>query len=138
MLQILTDWRPALYPLLGISGTLEVIGLAWWGMGLVQIIRRGRRDLDAPRRAGPPPERIEPNQYVGDILEWFPETEAVFLARGFAYLQNPRLRRTVASHVTLARAAAFRGVPLDELVGALNDAIRPGRGASRPTRPLPS
>ncbi len=126
VMQILTDWLPGLYPFLGISGTLEVIGLAWWGSSLILIIERGRRDLGAgPRVAGPAPERIEPTHYVGDMLDWFPETEAVLVARGFTFLQNPRLRRTVAAHVTIARAAAFRGVPLPELIESLNAAIQP-------------
>ena len=139
LMQTLTDWAPGLYPFLGISGTLEVLGLAWWGSGLVLIIERGRRELGGGRRmAGPPPGRIEPSHYVGDILQWFPESEAIFLAHGFSALRNPRLRRTVAAHVTLARAAAFRGVPLGELLDALNAAIRPAQAASQPMKSLPS
>src|SRR5262249_20702943 len=59
-LQTLTDWSAGLYPLLGISGTLEVAGLAWWGLGLMRIIARGRHEAGAPvRPLGPRPERIE-------------------------------------------------------------------------------
>jgi len=139
LMQTLTDWSPGLYPFLGISGTIEVVGLAWWGSGLVLIIERGRRALGGDRRqAGPPPGNIEPTHYVGDVLEWFPETEPVFLARGFSVLRNPRLRRTVAAHVTLARAAAFRGVALDDLLDALNAAIRPAKAGIEPIKPLRS
>jgi NifU-like protein involved in Fe-S cluster formation len=38
VMQTLTDWWAGVYPLLGASGTLEVAGLAWWGLGLVHII----------------------------------------------------------------------------------------------------
>jgi hypothetical protein len=135
--QTLTDWLPALYPFLGVSGTLEVIGLAWWGTSLILIIARAQRETGAAHRdAGPAPEQIEPGHYVGDILWWFPETEAIFLARGFTALRNPRLRGIVAAHVTLARAAAFRGVPLDDLLQELNTEIQPAKRGSQTTRPL--
>jgi hypothetical protein len=42
VVQTLTDWSAGIYPLLGISGTLEVAGLAWWGLDLVRIIIHGR------------------------------------------------------------------------------------------------
>lgn len=136
--QVLTDWYPAIYPILGVSGTLEVIGIAWWGAGLALIIVRGYRDLRAgASEIGPRPQRIEPDHRVGDILEWFPDTLPVFLARGFSLLKNPRLRRVMASQVTLARAAAMRGVSLDELVEALNVAIGPSKSAKEKS-PLPS
>ena len=123
-LQTLTDWSAGIYPLLGISGTLEVAGLAWWGLGLALIIARGRREAETPGRPqGPRPDRIEGSHRVADVLDWFPETEAVFLDHGFTAIRQPMLRRTVARQVTLARAAGLRGVPLDELLAALNRAI---------------
>jgi hypothetical protein len=124
VMQPLTDWSPGIYPFLGISGTLEVTGLAWWGLGLVQIIRRGRRESDtrtAPQ--GPRPGRIEARHHVAEVLDWFPETESVFLDRGFTAIRQPLLRRTVARQVTLAQAAGLRGAGLDELLEALNAAI---------------
>jgi hypothetical protein len=139
-MQPLTDWSPGVYPLLGISGTLEVMGLAWWGLGLVQILRRGRREADAwaaPR--GPRPGRIEGRHCVAEILDWFPETESVFLDWGFTAIRQPLLRRTVARQVTIAQAAGLRGVALDELLGALNAAIaahRPTLGSPRPDLPI--
>jgi hypothetical protein len=123
-LQPVTDWWAGIYPFLGISGTMEVAGLAWWGAGLVGIIVRGWRDLDAPARPmGPRPERIEGHHRVAEVLDWFPETEPVFLERGFTAIKQPLLRWTVARQVTLAQAAGLRGVPLDELLAALNRAI---------------
>jgi len=122
--QPLTDWLGGIYPLLGISGTLEVTGLAWWGFGLVAIIRRGMRDADvlAPRW-GPRPEQVDGRHRVAEVLDWFPETEPVFLDRGFTAIRQPLLRRTVARQITLAQAAGLRGVSLDELLAALNAAI---------------
>jgi len=42
-LQSLTDLHPAFFAVVGLSGTLEVAGLAWWGTGLVRIMRQGKR-----------------------------------------------------------------------------------------------
>jgi hypothetical protein len=129
-LQTLTDWWAGIYPLLGLSGTLEVAGLAWWGLGLVLIIARGRRaagDPDPPR--GRRPERIEGRHHVAEVLDWFPEAESVLLDHGFTAIRQPLLRRTLARQVTLAQAASLRGVPLDELLAALDRAI-----AARPRR----
>jgi hypothetical protein len=130
-LQPITDWSAGIYPFLGISGTMEVAGLAWWGVGLSLIIVRGWRDLDAPARpVGPRPDRIEGHHRVAEVLDWFPETEPVFVEKGFAAIRQPLLRRTVARQVTLAQAAGLRGVPLDELLLALNRVIAARR---RPT-----
>jgi hypothetical protein len=123
--QILTDWSGALYPALGLSGTLEVAGLAWWGIGLVRIIRDGARGAssEAPRAVGCRPGRIEPGHRVADVIDWYPEVEPVLLHYGFAALKQPLLRRTIARQVTLAQAATLGGVVAAELVAALNDAI---------------
>jgi hypothetical protein len=133
LLQPLTDWSAGIYPLLGVSGTLEVAGLAWWGLGLVRIIVRGRREAGAPARTrGPRPERIGGHHRVAEVLDRFPETEPVFLDHGFTAIRQPLLRRTVARQITLAQAARLRGVPLDEWLAALNRAIA---ARHRPTDP---
>src|SRR5512142_443059 len=49
-LQTLTDWTAWAFPLIGVRGTLEVAGLAWWGAGLARLIRQGM----APGASGPP------------------------------------------------------------------------------------
>jgi hypothetical protein len=41
-LQTLTDWQPAAFHFVGISGILEVSALAWWGWGLVAIMIAGK------------------------------------------------------------------------------------------------
>lgn len=121
--QTLTDWHPAFFALIGISGTLEVAGLAWWGVGLVRIMLRGKREsaelvqLQAPR-----PARIEPAHKVADILSWFPQTEEVFVAQGFAAVRNPLLRRTLARTVSLAQACRMHGVDAEMFVARLNQA----------------
>lgn len=37
--QTLTDWHPAFFAIVGVSGILEVIALAWWGIGLIRLMR---------------------------------------------------------------------------------------------------
>jgi hypothetical protein len=135
-MQPVTDWSPRIYLLLGISGTLELAGLAWWGLGLVALILRGKRETRGPATStGPRPEQIEGPHRVAEILDWFPETESVFLQKGFTAIRHPILRRTVARQVTLAQAAALRQVPLDELLSALNAVIAAGR--TEPAGPVP-
>ena len=126
--QMLTDWHPRFFAVVGVSGTLEVIGLAWWGLGLIAVMRRGKRaeagdaPAPAPRTAAGRPARIEAGQLVTDVLEWFPQTAPVFQQHGFTMLKQPLLLRTLARGVTLGQAAAVRGVEAESLLCDLNDA----------------
>ena len=118
VLQVLTDSIGDAYPLLGLSGTLEVAALTWWGVGLLALMW-GRRAIEtAP--TGPRPSRIEANHRVGDVVSWYPQTVAVLERFGFQAIRNPWLRQTVARQVTLDRASALRGVALPALLEALN------------------
>ena len=146
-LQTLTDWSPRFYPVIGISGTLEVVGLAWWGGGLLRIMCRGQHqseESETQLMLMMVPLRIEPSHRVSDVLAWFPATEPVFMHHGFTMLKSPLMRRTVARGVTIAQAAAFRGVGLERLLDSLNAAIhaqvgpepfslRPSFPAARPS-----
>jgi len=40
--QTLTDWHHGFFAVVGVSGILEVAGLAWWGAGLVRAMARGK------------------------------------------------------------------------------------------------
>ncbi len=119
--QTLTDWFPWAFTLVGVSGMLEVTALAWWGGGLVWLMARG---LAADDLAGPAPESIRGEHHPADVLDWFPETAAVFSRFGLDGLQNPILRRTLGRRTTLAQAARMKGIELDALTGALNAARR--------------
>ena len=124
-MQIATDWTHYAYPPIGLSGMLEVAGLGWWGLGLVLVMRRGAIEARvAARPAGHAPARIEANHRVGDVIEWFPRTEDVFLRHGFTPLKNAALRKTLARQVTIAQAAALRGVGLTVLLNDLNALVR--------------
>lgn len=144
--QTLTDFYPSMFAVVGISGTLEVTGLAWWGIGLIRIICRSKHEeralLRAERQAGVPAASrtglvalpvlmpgqscstsIAETDRVADVLERFPKTLEVFLRHGFTLLNQPFLRRTLARQVTLREACALRGVDLSRLVTELRSAV---------------
>ncbi|MGO8903495.1 MAG: DUF1858 domain-containing protein [Isosphaeraceae bacterium] len=124
-MQVATDWTHYAYPPIGMSGVLEVTGLAWWGLGLAVVMRRGRlAAMVVARPAVVAPVRIEANHLVADVLEWFPRTEDVFFRHGFTALKSAVLRRTLARQVTVAQAAALRGINLTVLLNDLNDTAR--------------
>ena len=124
-LQSLTDVDPRFFAIVGISGVLEVAGLAWWGAGLAQIMIRGKREAADAEPARPQHiGQIDGANAVADIVAWHPQTIEVFANFGFTLLSNPILRRTLARGVTVQQAAALRDVPLANLLDALNRAAR--------------
>jgi len=126
VLQTLSDWTGSVYPLLGVSGTLEVVGLAWWGAELIRLILAGMRESEIEHHPnGPRPDRIEAEHRVADVLDWFPEVEPVLVQLGFTALRQPLLRRTIARQVTIAHAARVRMIGVEELLDTLNAAIVP-------------
>jgi hypothetical protein len=126
-LQTLTDWHPGFFAAVGVSGMLEVTGLAWWGGHLALIMQRGRRGTLPLATATTRPDHISQSMYVADVLRWFPATAAVFDEYGFELLRNPVARRTMARGVTLATAARFRGVPVERFVQDLAAVAGVGR-----------
>jgi hypothetical protein len=68
---------------------------------------------------GPLP--ITPQTKIGELLEAYPDLEAVLVAvaPAFKKLRNPMLRRTVARVTSVAQAARVGGVPVAELVRRL-------------------
>ena len=90
--QTATDWVDWVFPLAGVSGTLEVAGLAVWGFHLTGLMLRRPAWAEASRErpAGGP---ITGGEYVSDVLERYPDLLAVFLQFGFRPLANPALRR---------------------------------------------
>ncbi|HEY3323407.1 MAG TPA: DUF1858 domain-containing protein [Planctomycetota bacterium] len=120
-LQTLTDWHPAFFSFVGISGVLEVTGLTIWGIALVRIMLAGAAENEAASTSAKP-ARILPEHRVADVLAWFPQTEDVFYQFGFTLLKQPILRRTLARQVSLGQACSLRNVPLASLLEALNRA----------------
>jgi hypothetical protein len=125
-LQALTDLDHRFFAFVGVSGVLEVSGLAWWGAGLARIMVHGKRGAAMGARDSAPepvlarPEQIKPAHSVADVIAWYPQALEVFAEFGFTLLANPILRRTLARGVTIEQAAALRDVPLEKLLDALN------------------
>lgn len=124
--QIGTDFADWAYPVTGVSGLLEVAGIGIWGLHLWRIMAGWRPVADA---AVQPPSRITVDDKVGWIVQWFPATLPVLIAKGFAPLQNPILRRTLARAVSLRTAARQHNLDEEALVAELNSAAGLSRDA---------
>lgn len=119
VLQIGTDFTGLAFPAVGISGMLEVTGIAFWGVHLWRIMGGWR---PAEEAAAGRPVRITADHKVGHVIEWFPATLEVLLSKGFTPLANPLLRRTVARAVSLRTAAARQNLDIEQLLTELNEA----------------
>jgi hypothetical protein len=125
--QTATDVVPWAFPLAGVSGLLEVTGLALWGVSLWRLMAGYRPSGAEPLGPG---VAIEARHTVGEVLARYPALLEVFLAFGFTPLANPLLRSTVARAVPLATACRYLSVDPDALLEALNAA----RGRQEPGR----
>jgi hypothetical protein len=121
--QTSTDFIPSAFPVMAISGLLEVTALAWWGAHLWAVMAGWGTPLDDSMtiRAGEP---IEARHTVGAVLACYPETLETFLALGFAPLANPALRSTLAHGVGIEQACRLQGLEATEVIAALNAARR--------------
>lgn len=68
---------------------------------------------------------ITPSVTVHALLEAYPELEEVLIgiAPPFKKLKNPFLRKSVAKVATIEHISSVGGVPLDELIGKLREAV---------------
>ena len=124
----------AFYPLMGVSGWLEVTGLGLYGWCLWRTVDAPvavpalAEDTQSPAAAvasaAPAGEAITATSLVGDVLEKHPETLAVFLAHGFDHLKNPVVRRTLARAVPVAHACHMRSLDLAAFLAELNAVVR--------------
>ena len=117
--QIATDFTPSAYPIMGVSGFIEVVGLTLWAYELVSNMRVGRK---LEKEAAPEtfvqlqPLTIAPQTRVADVLRSYPQSLDVFLRHGFTPLSNPILRRTMARVVTVEQACRREGLDLESLL----------------------
>jgi hypothetical protein len=123
--QTLTDFIPPAFPVAGVSGLLEVTGLALWGAHLWSVMAgcprlRGAAAEEEPYTPGSP---ITAAHRVGELLDAQPALLDTFLTLGFRPLANPLLRRTVARRVTVGQASRHLGRDEQEVLAALNRAV---------------
>jgi hypothetical protein len=124
--EIATDFTPAAYNVMGVSGFIEVIALVLWGYEMVSNMRTGKR---IERESGQvqigrtEPFLLTPQCKIADLLKHYPRSLDVLLRHGFAPLANPVLRRTMARVVTIEQACRREGVDLDMLLSDLRRSI---------------
>jgi hypothetical protein len=120
--QTLTDFIPMAFPITGISGVLEVLGLTVWGIHLWRIMSgsfaREMPEMPASTNAD---GVITETDRVGAVLDRYPALLDTFLAFGFRPLANPLLRRMMARHITIASACRRLGVAVKPFIAALNE-----------------
>jgi hypothetical protein len=129
LFQTLTDHFPAAFPIAGVSGVLEVLGLAIWAVHLWRTMA-GRWSNEAGVNNPPtfaPGEWIEGRHRVGEVLTAHPELLDAFLQLGFTPLANPLLRRTLARFVSISQACRRLDLDEQQILVALNLAARPER-----------
>jgi len=135
--QIGTDFRDGAFAFAGVSGLLEVTGIAIWGVHLWRIMNQG---LLAEKTAEVRPNRITADDKIGQIVEWFPSTLPLLLSKGFTPLANPVLRKTMARVVSVRAAASHQNLDVEQLLSELNMAAygdAHGRPPARPNVSLP-
>jgi hypothetical protein len=118
--QTLTDFTPHAFPVAGVSGLLEVTGLALWGAHLWAVMAGRARYRQPAPAAYTPGTPIEAGHTVGAVLDHHPQLLETFLGLGFRPLANPLLRKTVARHVSIAQACRQLGLNPTQVLGVLN------------------
>lgn len=120
--QIATDFSPAAYRVMGISGFIEVVGLTLWGYELFANMRVGKKLQKEASRMLQSNQgfQITPAVKVGEVLERYPQSLDVFVRHGFTPLRNPVLRKTMARVITIEQACRREGVDMSELLRELN------------------
>ncbi|MBI3668085.1 MAG: DUF1858 domain-containing protein [Acidobacteria bacterium] len=119
--QILTDTQSWAFPLMAASAWIEVTGLAWWAIDLWRAMSRRPGTEELPARGS---AAVTPQTRVFDVITAHPETEPVFLAFGFALINNPVARRVFARSVTLEQACRLRHVQYPVFANALEQCIK--------------
>lgn len=130
--QIATDFTPAAYPVMGVSGFIEVVGLALWGYELFTNMRVGKKLEREAVALNFQPLDIKPDTKVGAVLARYPQSLEIFVRRGFPLLRNPVLRKTMARAITIEQACRREGVDLSGLLDDLQqltkgDRVNPDR-----------
>jgi hypothetical protein len=119
--QVATDLAPGpAFPLMGISGAFEVLGLAIWGVHLWKL-------LAAPTAPEAARGTITAESRVASIADEFPQTLDVFEAFGFKELRNPILRNTLARKVTVRMACGMKHVDEEKFLAALRERVQGAR-----------
>ncbi len=131
--QITTDFSPAAYRVMGISGFIEVVGLTLWGYELFANMRAGKKlEKESGWLKTLSQFEITPSTRVGDVLARYPQSLEIFVRRGFTPLRNPVLRKTMARVITIEQACRREGLDLTDLLNELEQMELDEKGNSAP------
>src|SRR5262249_22615414 len=136
--QTATDFTARAYPLAGVSGVLEVSGLALWGVHLWLIMLGRARTHSAVASSSHvlPGTPLVATHLVAEVLDQYPYLLETFLTFGFRPLANPLFRRTVARFVTIEQACRHVDVDVNLFLESLNAFIAKESGARLPLHVL--
>jgi hypothetical protein len=121
--QTLTDLSPRAFAFAGVSGLLEVTGLAIWGVHLWRVMsgRAKAKTTESHYVGDPIPDGpIDPSYSVAAVLDRYPLLIDTFVAHGFTMLANPRLRKSIARVVSIQRACQRMDVDCRQFIEELN------------------
>src|SRR5581483_1714783 len=107
----------------GASGFIQVIGFSLWAYDTWSTANEGIRHQKKMVLLKEPPKRIEKWMKVGEILDYYPQIEEVFLKFGFKDITNAILRKTVGKTIPLEMACRINSVNIDEFLTELNSYI---------------
>lgn len=117
--------KPFAVPM-GISGFIELTAIALFGWNIWKTMSAQEvAPVVAPQGDG----AIDGEMTVGSVVEKYPQTLEVFLAKGFGHLRNPVFRNTVAKTVPIKMACGMHHINLQELLADLNAVVRGGAPA---------
>lgn len=136
--QTLTDFAQPAFPAVGISGLLEVTGLAIWGVHLWGLMTR--RDVEnelqehqhglrvdpsfLPVASLMAPRPIDADEIVAEVLHRCPWLLETFISSGFTPLRSAVARKTLARLVTIRQACEKLEIELEPFLARLNDQCR--------------
>lgn len=129
--QIATDFSPAAYTVMGVSGFIEVVGLTLWGYELFANMRAGKKLERESMGSNLQHLDITPATKVGEVLARYPQSLEIFVHWGFPLLRNPVLRKTMARAITIEQACRREGVDLAGLLDELEQLSASDRKPAR-------
>lgn len=114
----------AAYPWVNLSGVLILPAMLIFAVEIWRLTTK-----DGETASQPAGLTLTPNSNVAAVLEAYPRLLPVFVRHGFAALQNPVARKTVARFVTIEQAAKKHGIDPAAFLEELRNGI--GRGDYR-------
>lgn len=133
--QTLTEFAEPAFPVAGVSGLLEVTGLALWGShlwGLMATRETARESQEhqgqshtsvsfIPLASLAPSSAITADETVADVLNCYPWLLETFLSSGFTPLRSAIARETLARVVTIRQACEKMEIDLEPFLAKLNE-----------------